>query len=211
MSVASQRAREIYRMRTPVIVWWVWLAFAVLNAADLAIQWHHRASLVIGAVLATCTGVAFACAFRPRVIADDAGIVIRNPIRDCTVPWGEVKAVDVGEAVQVHFRMPDGTEMVFPSWAMFSTSRARLKAELRSRRRADELGKLSPSYRRLPAEARETMTRTDAEIVARTLDDRARRAHKAGAEAGTPALAWAWWPIAAMACPAIAAVVLILT
>ncbi|HUJ06019.1 MAG TPA: PH domain-containing protein [Streptosporangiaceae bacterium] len=211
MSVGTPRARETYRKRMPVVIWWVWLAFAAVNAADLAIQWHHRSSIVIAAVLALCTGVAYACALRPRVIADETGITVLNPVRDAAVPWGVVKAVDVGEAVQVHFSLPDGTEKVFPSWAMFSSSRAQLKADIRSRRQAAELSKLSPTYSRLPAEAKETMTRTEAQLVADALDRRARSVRKAGAPAGQASLSWAWWPIAAMVLPAIAAIVLVLT
>ncbi len=213
MSVGTPRARETYRKRLPVVIWWVWLAFAVINSADLAIQWHHRTSIVIGAVLATCTGVAYACALRPRIVADEAGITVLNPARDVAVPWGSVKAVDVGEAVQVHFSLPDGTEKVFPSWAMFSSSREQLKADIRSRRLAAELSKLSPTYTRLPAEAKETMTRTEAQLVAAALDERARRVRKASPPPGDPAVAWAWawWPIAAMVLPAIAVIVLVLT
>jgi Bacterial PH domain len=202
--------RDIYRTRMPVIIWWAWLAFALINAADLAIQWHHRAALVYGAVLAVGTGVAYACALRPRMIADEAGVRVLNPLRDCEVPWGSVRAVDVGEAVQVHFSRRDGAETAFPSWAMFSSSRAQLKADQRGRRRAAELTGLSPSYRRLPSLAKETMARSEAQIVAMLLDERAEQARKAGAVAGQPTLTWAWVPIAAVIVPVIALIALIL-
>lgn len=197
-------------MRTPLVIWWVWLAFALVNVVDLAIQWHHRSGLVIGAIIATCTGIAYACALRPRMIADDAALTVRNPVRDATVPWGSVSAVDVGEAVQVHFTGADGAEKVFPSWAMFSSSRSKLKSQQRSAKQAAELSKLSPTYKRLPAQARQAMTRSTAELVAEQLDDRAARARNAGAGAGQPAMTWAWWSIAAMAVPATATVLLLL-
>ena len=202
--------REVYRASAPVIIWWTWLAFAVINVADLAIQWHHRTALVYAAVLAVGTGVAYACALRPRMIADEAGVKVLNPLRDCTVPWGSVRAVDVGEAVQVHFCRADGAEKVFPSWAMFSSSRAQLKAGVRARRLAAELSGLSPAYQQLPTEAKAAMARTDAQIVASLLDERAGRARKAGAVAGQPTLTWAWMPIAAIAAPAVALIALIL-
>jgi hypothetical protein len=198
-------------LRTPVVVWWVWLAFALINAIDLGIQWHHRAALVYGAILALATGVAYACALRPRMIANNTGITIVNPLRDCSIPWGAIRAVDVGEAVQVHYSLPDGTEKVLPSWAMSSSSRAQLRADLRARRRATQLSKQSPAYSRLPDEAKEAMTRTEAQLVARQLDERAERARKDGATTGQPALAWAWPAVAAIAAPAIALVVLLLT
>lgn len=197
-------------MRTPIVIWWVWLAFALVNVADLAVQWHHRSGLVIGAIIATCTGIAYACALRPRMIADNAALTVHNPVRDATVPWGSISAIDVGEAVQVHFTAKDGTEKVLPSWAMFSSSRSKLKAQQRAAKQAAQLTKMSPSYQRLPAEARQAMARSTAELVAEQLDDRAARARKAGADAGQPTMTWAWWSIAAMAVPAAATVLLLL-
>ncbi len=198
-------------MRTPAVVFWVWLAFAVINVIDLAIQWHHRAALVYGAILALGTGVAYACALRPRVIADDTGITILNPLRDCMVPWGSIRAVDVGEAVQVHYTLPSGTDKVFPSWALFASSRSQLKADMRARRRATELTKISPSYSQLPTEAKETMARTETQLIARQLDERAERAREAGAATGRPTVTWAWPSVAALLVPCIALVILLLT
>jgi hypothetical protein len=198
-------------LHTPVVVFWVWLAFVVINVIDLAVQWHHRSALVYGAVLAVTTGVAYACALRPRVIADDSGLTILNPLRDCRVPWGAVRAVDLGEAVQVHYSLPDGTDKVFPSWALFASSRAQLKSDLRARRRAAELTKLSASYARLPAEAKDTMARSETQLIATELDQRAEQARKDGAAAGQPTLSWAWPSLAALVAPCIALVTLILT
>lgn len=198
-------------MRTPVVVWWAWLAFALINTIDLAIQWHHRAALVYGAVLALATSIAYACALRPRMIADDGAITIHNPLRDCTIPWGAVRAVDVGEAVQVHFSLPDGTEKVVPSWAMYSSSRAQLKHDQRARKRAIQLSKQSPAYNQLPADAKDMMGRSEAQLVAWQLDERAELARTAGATADQPTLAWAWLSVAAIAAPAIALVTLLLT
>jgi hypothetical protein len=198
-------------MRTPVIVFWVWLAFAVINVIDLAIQWHHRAALVYGAILALGTGVAYACALRPRVIADDTGITILNPLRDCIVPWGSIRAVDVGEAVQVHYTLPSGTDKVSPSWALFASSRSQLKADVRARRSAAQLSKLSPSYAKLPADAKGAMARTEIQLIATQLDERAERAREAGAAAAPPTVTWAWPSVAALFVPCIALVILLLT
>lgn len=198
-------------MRTPIVVWWVWLAFVAINAIDLAVQWHHRTALVYGAVLAVGTGVAYTCALRPRMIADDAGITILNPLRECSVPWGVIRGVDVGEAVQVHYSLPDGTDKVFPSWALFASSRAQLKADLRARRHAAELTKLSPSYARLPAEAKDTMARSEVQLIATELDQHAERARADGAALGQPILSWAWPSVAALVAPCVGLVTLLLT
>jgi hypothetical protein len=198
-------------MRTPVVVWWVWLTFAAINAIDLAVQWHHRTALVYGAVLAVGTGVAYTCALRPRLIADDAGITILNPLRDCRVPWGAIRGVDVGEAVQVHYSLPDGSDKVYPSWALFASSRAQLKADLRARRRNAELSRLSPSYTRLPAEAKDTMARTEVQLIATELDHRAERARDSAAATRGPTLSWAWPSVAALVAPCVALITLLLT
>lgn len=203
--------REIFRTRTPIIVWWVWLAFAVINALDLAIQWHHRSAVVYGAILALATGVAYACALRPRLVADDSGVTVVNPLRDCTIPWSSIRAVDVGEAVQVHYSLADGTAKVFPSWALYSSSRAQLKHDQRARKRAVQLSKQSPMYNQLPDEAKDTMARSEAQLIAWQLDERAQRARTAGAATGQPTVAWAWLPVAAIAGPAIALVALLIT
>ena len=198
-------------MRTPVVVWWAWLTFVAINAIDLAVQWHHRTALVYGAVLAVGTGVAYTCALRPRMIADDVGVTILNPVRECRVPWGAIRGVDVGEAVQVHYSLRDGTTKVFPSWALFASSRAQLKADLRAKRRNAELTRLSPSYARLPAEAKDTMARSEVQLIATELDQRAERARDSGAATGQATLSWAWASVAALVAPCVALVTLLLT
>lgn len=198
-------------MRAPVIVWWGWLAFATFNVIDLAIQWHPRTALLYCAFLALGTGVAYTCALRPRVIADDAGITILNPLRDCVVPWAAVRAVDLGEAVQIHYTLPGGTGKVLPSWALFASSRAQLKADMRAKRRATGLTKISPSYARLPTEANGTTERTEAQLIATRLDERAERARGDGAPAGQPTVTWAWPSVAALILPSIALIILLLT
>ena len=56
-----------------------------------------------------------------------------------------------------------------------------------------------------------TMARTEAQLVAWQLDERAERARASGAAVGQPTLRWAWWSVAAIAAPTIALVVLLLT
>jgi hypothetical protein len=198
-------------MRAPIVVWWVWVAFVVINVIDMAIQWHHRAALVYAAFLAVGTGIAYACALRPRVIADDAGITILNPLRDCVVPWGAIRAVELGEAVQVRYSLPHGTDKVSSCWALFASSRAQLKADVSARRRDAGLSKLSPSFARPPAAAREITARTEAQLIATQLHERAERARAGVPAAGTPTASWAWPAIAALVAPCIVLAALLLT
>jgi len=81
----------------------VWVAFAVANVADFAIEGAPaRFAIVVSAILVTITGLAYVLALRPRVIAEPSGLTIVNPFRDHHVPWAAITAVDTGEWVRVH-------------------------------------------------------------------------------------------------------------
>jgi hypothetical protein len=96
--------REAFRLAPPLILWWVWVVFAVANIADFAIQGASaRFAIVVSAILATVTGLAYALAWRPRVIAGPDGLTIVNPFRDHHVPWPAIQAVDTGDWVRVHY------------------------------------------------------------------------------------------------------------
>jgi Bacterial PH domain len=99
-----QPDREVLRLTPPVIFWWVWVVFAVANVADFAIQGAQaRFAIVVSAVLLTITGLAYALALRPRVIARPSGLTVVNPFRDHYVPWAAIQAVDTGDWVRVHY------------------------------------------------------------------------------------------------------------
>ena len=96
--------REVFRLTPPLIFWWVWVAFAVANVADFAIQGAPaRFAIVVSAILVAITGLAYALALRPRVIAEPSGLTIVNPFRDHHVPWAAITAVDTGDWVRVHY------------------------------------------------------------------------------------------------------------
>src|SRR5207253_323950 len=109
----------------------------------------------VAAVLILVTGVAYVTAFRPRVLAEDAGITIRNPLRDHHVPWGCVQGIDVRNSLEVHCTPQDGEQKskTLYAWAVHSSRRSRLRAESRARRSAKSSRQPPPSYARLPAEA----------------------------------------------------------
>jgi hypothetical protein len=218
-----------------VVVWWVWLVFAAANLADLVVQasWGHFTA-VVTAILVTVTGVAYACALRPRVIADHDGLTVRNPFRDYHVPWGAVTSVDWGDWVRVHC---DSARTIY-CWALFVPARARIKAARRARgtgraglarftgrqaRVAAIAGLAGPTGEpaandRLPDEARRLASLPTALAMAERLDARARReqarTRRASGAVDASATqitgAWAWWSVAAIAVPAIALVIVAL-
>src|SRR5947207_10179914 len=65
---------DLYRSPVALVVWWVWVAFALANLIDLAVQGRDHLAAEVAAILIMITGVAYVTAFRPRVLADGAGI-----------------------------------------------------------------------------------------------------------------------------------------
>jgi hypothetical protein len=137
--------REVFRLAPPLILWWVWVAFAVANVADFAIQGAPaRFAIVVSAILVTITGLAYALALRPRVIAEPSGLTIVNPFRDHHVPWAAIQAVDTGNWVRVHYARgeaaadPPGPAAASPRrsaaskaiscWALYISARTKRRA-----------------------------------------------------------------------------------
>ena len=87
---ALEDTTKVFRLPAPLVLWWVWVVFTVVNLADLAIQGHDRLSVQIAIGLLAITGVVYACAFRPRVITDAGGLTMVNPLREYRVPWARV-------------------------------------------------------------------------------------------------------------------------
>jgi hypothetical protein len=127
---------QVFRSPTAILVWWVWLLFAVANLIDLAVQGRDHLSLVAAAILVLVTGIAYVTAQRPRVIADSAGITIVNPLRDHHVGWAGVTQVDLADLLRVHARRgPDDTKVIY-SWAVHYSRRRKAAAEVKARRTA---------------------------------------------------------------------------
>jgi Bacterial PH domain len=133
---------QTFRSVTAVIVWWVWLLFAAANLVDLAVQGRDYESLVAAAILLLATGGVYVAAQRPRMIADDAGITIRNPLRDHHVGWAGVTRVDLTDLLRVHCAPshPGQQGKVISSWAVHYSRRRKLVTETRMNRAAARMG-----------------------------------------------------------------------
>jgi hypothetical protein len=227
--------REVFRLAPPVVLWWVWLVFAAANIADIAIQGTSaRLTVVISAVLVTITGVVYALAFRPRVIAAQTGLVIMNPIRDHHVPWTAVQAVDSGDWVQVHCAASDGAPSsaagkTITCWALYVSAHAKRRAaratlpppRRRSRRPPVPTPWLSspadggygdPEASRLPEEAKYLASLPAAKAIAHRLDTRAKKERTRAKSAPSAAVTsrWVWPSLAAVALPALALLIVLL-
>jgi len=135
---SSRPDREVFRLVPPLILWWVWVAFAVVNVADFAIQGASaRFAVVVSAILVAITGLAYALALRPRVIAEPSGLTIVNPFRDHHVPWAAIQAVDTGDWVRVHYapsepgtssRHSSAASKAISCWALYISASTKRRA-----------------------------------------------------------------------------------
>jgi hypothetical protein len=130
---------EVFRSPSAVVVWWVWLLFAVGNLIDLAIQGRDHLSLVAAFILLFVTGIVYVTAKRPRIIAAADALTIANPVRDHRIDWAAVVGADPTDLLRVRCEWPEGNETrrrIIYSWAVHSSRRREVAAELRVRRQA---------------------------------------------------------------------------
>jgi hypothetical protein len=134
---------QVFRSPTAVVVWVVWLLFAVGNWIDLAVQGRDHLSVVAAAILLLATGAAYVTAQRPRIIADDTAVTVRNPLRDHRIGWAGVAKVDLVDLLRVHCAWggppgapPDGREhhKIISAWAIHYSRRRQFAAGARARR-----------------------------------------------------------------------------
>jgi len=184
---------EVHTFRSPtaLVVWVVWLLFAVGNWIDIAVQGRDHLSVVAAAILLLATGVIYACAQRPRIIADPGGVTIRNPLRDHRIGWAAISDVDLVDLLRVHCdwgppRAPGDDDAsakkhrkVISSWAVHYSRRRQLSAEAKARRAANPrrspLSAGFPSYgsRGLSANSQNASPEAEAERIARLLREHA--------------------------------------
>ena len=190
---------EVHTFRSPtaLIVWVVWLLFAVGNWIDIAVQGRDHLSVVAAAILLLATGIIYACAQRPRIIADKTGVTIRNPLRDHRISWAAISDVDLVDLLRVHCdwgppgaaesdadtKKPGGEKhsKVISAWAVHYSRRRQFAADAKARRAATRSGRspfpsLSfPSYgsRGLSASSQNATPEAEAQRIARMLREHA--------------------------------------
>jgi hypothetical protein len=107
------------------------------------VQGRDHVSAIAAALLLLATGIAYVAAQRPRIIADEAGITVRNPLRDYRIGWASVTKVDLVDLLRVHCdwgrqpgASPDGKKhaKVISSWAVHYSRRRQVTAESKARR-----------------------------------------------------------------------------
>ncbi|HTW04953.1 MAG TPA: PH domain-containing protein [Streptosporangiaceae bacterium] len=202
---------KVFRLPGAAVAWWTWVIFAVACGADVAATGRNHTAAEIAATLVLVTGVLYACALRPRVIADSAGLTVMNPLRDHRIPWGSVAAVDLKESVQVHCVREPGAKRgkVVHSWALYSQRRSRLRSELMSHNDRRRLPRSSYDGNDRAGEAQKISRQPAAQIMATQLEDMVKAARNRDAAPGPRVVTWDWRPAAAMLLPAVLLVLVI--
>ena len=194
-----------FRSPTAVVIWVLVLLFVVGNLIDLAVQGRDHLSAVAAAALVLGAGVAYVTAQRPRVIADDAGVTVRNPLRDHRIGWAGVAEIDLADLLRVHCAWggPPGAapadrehHKVISAWAIQHSRRRQYAAEVRARRPARRSamgfpggfgGRGLPYGTPAPGREPPSATEAEAERIVKLLQARATAAHAQAAWADSTA------------------------
>jgi hypothetical protein len=221
---ADPDGRQVFRSPIATLIWWIWVLFAVGNLIDLAVQGRDHLSVIAACTLLVITGIVYATAQRPRIIADDDGLTIVNPVRETRVGWPAVVGFDSTELLRVRclWTAEDGTESdmkAFYAWAAHSSRRRKLAEEMRAQRRARGGGGSTRAVRYggfgappvddAPPPAPLGL---DVDIVVATLTERAGqvRSDAADVRARPPVSGWYWPAIAGILVPVLALVIAVL-
>jgi hypothetical protein len=191
--------REVFRSAGATVLSWAWFVVAVIILVDLAVQGRDHTAVVTAVLVLAITGVVYACAWRPKIVADSGGINVINPVRDHQVPWTAVRTVDVVNAVRVHCEPVPGAARgrVLYSWAVQSSPRSTRRAAMRREAHNQPRSRLTPrprvlqppantaprGYGELPDSAKDALERSSAEFTAGRLAERAQHARQAAARA----------------------------
>jgi Bacterial PH domain len=190
----------VQRNTGPLVGWWIWVVFAVAGVIQVAIAEHDYFSIEVVAGLLAATGVAYATGLRPVVIADNNGILVRNPLRDHVIRWGAVNGVYLRDSVELSCarRAPLNDKTIY-CWALYSGRRRRQRAEQFGWR-----SRFQSSSRPVAHTVEPTA------LIAADLGRRSTWAHDVGAPPAILESHWAWLPIALIAVPAAALLALVL-
>jgi hypothetical protein len=201
---AAVERQAVFRLIPPVVIWWVWVIFAVVIAVQAVISGHDYVSAELTAGLAGVTAIVYATALRPRVVTDSGGVRVLNPFRDHRIGWGGLKAVYLGDSLEFSCARPaPGKDKTVYCWALYSGRRSRLRAERRAERdRARGIGGGVGVSSRALAEAQERARQDAVQLVADQIGRQSADAQQRGAPAAVLKSTWAWWPIAFVLVPA---------
>lgn len=193
MTTTAAHDARVFRSGGVRLAGWAWMVFAALNLTDLVWRGRDMASLVAAAVLLFGSGIAYAVAIRPRIVADDEAVRFHNLLRDVRLPWESVERFEGGDAVYAH--VGDGR---FRAYVLQTSPRARAKSETKARRGDKNLPDAVADYMR---------GRTATDFTVEQLREMADQNPREGSDEVT--VRWSWPAILAFAVPGLLAVITI--
>ncbi len=230
---AARPDTQVYRSPVAGVIWWVWLLFAVGNLIDLAVQGRDHLAVVAAVVLVFVTGIVYVTAKRPRVVADDDGLTIVNPVTEHRVGWAAVAGADPTDLLRVRCEWPSGDRTrrrALYAWSVHSSRRRQVAAEMRAQRGARRGGRGLGGAAGLglpggfggfggglgtaadPGTEPDPL-RVDAQRVVASISEQAARARQDAPDvpAAPPVSTWHWPSVAAVVVPGLALLILLLT
>ncbi|WP_433166309.1 PH domain-containing protein [Kribbella sp. CA-247076] len=92
------------------------LVIGALGLLDIALEWRTVTGLLVACIIGILMVFAYVGLIRPSVTLSPENILLRNHLRDHTIPWRKVTGVDVTDILRVHtgddrFRAP-GVQLV---------------------------------------------------------------------------------------------------
>ncbi|HEX2809651.1 MAG TPA: PH domain-containing protein, partial [Kineosporiaceae bacterium] len=135
--------RLVYQPGYSRVLLGIFVAFGLWWVIDEAMGSHPARAVVTGLWL-VAIAAALACMFwRPAVVVDDAGVELRNLVRDVRVPWPALEALDTRYALTLHSR---GRR--YQSWAGAAPGRPSVTSRLISGQAADAVAEFGAPDRR---------------------------------------------------------------
>ncbi len=204
---AKQGGVVVFRHSTPLVLWWIWVAFAVANFIDVSIVDPGITVLKVAVGLLAVTGIAYATTLHSRVESDDQGVTVFNPLRRHRAPWGAVEGIFLGDSVEFvcHRQAPKKTKTIY-SWALYSSRRSRARSQMQ--RSFFSIRRVEVSSR-APSEAAELARTASAQLMAAELGRLAVRARESGVPSAVLTSRWSWTQLAAIVIP-VAALIIVL-
>jgi hypothetical protein len=94
----SERYLSASNRITGVVV----MVIGVIGLIDIVLEWRTAGGLEVAALIGILMVLAYVGLVRPSVTLRPQNLLIRNHIRDHTVPWGKITDVDVTDILRVH-------------------------------------------------------------------------------------------------------------
>jgi hypothetical protein len=204
---AKKSGIVVFRHTTPLVLWWVWVAFAAANVIDVAIVDPGLTVLKVAAGLLAVTGIAYATTLHSRVESDDDGVTIYNPVRNHRAPWGAVEGIFLGDSVEfVCYRPAPKKAKTIYSWALYSSRRSRARSHLQRSFYSSRRAEISS---RAPSEAADLAKQATAQLMAAELGRLAVQARQQQAASAVLTSRWSWIPVAAIVIPLVLLIVVL--